>query len=98
MGNTLSGDGGSIPLVEIKSNHDINERFKQDNIEPKLSGLLKKNRAVIAGSFPLQVLINERWKDSDIDIWVSNKSNLRKLIAGLLNVGYSIPERIKLTL
>ena len=36
---------------------------------------LKKTGAVMCGSFPLQVMLDETWDDSDIDIYVMNKEN-----------------------
>lgn len=56
---------------------------------------LKELDAYIAGSFPLQAVLNVEWK-SDVDIWVYDEEyqgkNLRALIAYLLSIGASIPK------
>lgn len=31
---------------------------------------MKQTKAVMCGSFPLQIMLNEEWKDSDIDIYI----------------------------
>lgn len=62
-----------------------------DNQFPGLQDLLSQNEMIIAGSFPLQHLIGEKWGDSDVDIWIADKDKLRKLSSYLLAQGYNLP-------
>lgn len=65
-----------------------------DNID-EFCRKLKELDAYIAGSFPLQAVLNVEWK-SDIDIWVYDKEyqgkKLKALIAYLLSIGATLPK------
>uniref|UniRef100_A0A6C0C6N3 F-box domain-containing protein n=1 Tax=viral metagenome TaxID=1070528 RepID=A0A6C0C6N3_9ZZZZ len=55
----------------------INERLLSifgDNL-PALKKMMQKTGCVISGSFIIQCLLNETWKDSDIDFYVSTQGN-----------------------
>lgn len=51
---------------------------------------MKQTGAVMCGSFPLQIMLNEEWKDSDIDIYVMGAQYPR-----VSNIGARTPEPIK---
>ena len=71
-------------------NKFIQKIFKDKMIE-KLKGrvkdperfckLMKKYNIVMAGSFPLQVLLEEDWKDSDIDLYLISKDVKEEMIS-----------------
>lgn len=51
-----------------KINEHINKIFLHDAADFK--NLLKKTGSIISGSFLLQIILNEYWQDTDIDIYV----------------------------
>lgn len=61
--------------MEQYNNNFIN-LINQNSISyDDLCKVLRETNGVIAGSFPLQAILNETWDDSDIDIWVENKTD-----------------------
>jgi len=57
----------------------------------KFSALLSDTKSCIAGSYPLQAVLNVNWNEeagTDIDVWVDEHSDIGLLFSTLLEYGY----------
>jgi len=72
---------GKIVLSYVDANQEamknlLFNRLEKYGIVPEdFSKLLKKNGAVLTGSFPLQAILEETWDNSDIDIFMLSEEN-----------------------
>ena len=64
----------------------MKERLSRYGLDD-LPGILEKTRSVIAGSFPLQCIVNEIWPDSDIDIFCKHLIAYEFIEEYLLSIG-----------
>lgn len=83
-------------------NTNFNNLLLSYNLDPNtMCDVLRRTGGVIAGSFPLQAIIDEDWKESDIDIWVENKSDdmdispISKFWRILSPLGYRISKKLE---
>jgi hypothetical protein len=80
----------NLSLVNQQLYHKINEKYIQTHIKYRITNSLKKifgddynlftsamnkAKAVISGSFLIQTILNEKWENSDIDIYVGYDEN-----------------------
>ena len=61
------------------------------DIRPKnFQNLMEKTGAVLAGSTPLQVVLNEFWDNSDLDLFVNSEADAAAWHGYLISEGYEI--------
>ncbi len=75
----------SVLLKEIEKVHVL---------FPQIDQVLHTAHALIAGSFPLQLILKERWTDSDVDIWTADPKGIKHLVRYFLNLDYELPTSI----
>lgn len=87
----------NINFLEKKKINIMKSRLKEAFDFPKLNlkitgnkfiKALKKSEAIIAGSFPLQCMLNEKWKYSDIDIYYKYDNSNKYEIYNILKLSY----------
>ena len=58
--------------------HKLTKRLNKQAINTAdLLTKLEETNSIIAGSYPLQTILNEEWESSDLDIFTGNKSMLK---------------------
>lgn len=72
----------------------IKEIEKVHTLFPQIDQILHTAHSLIAGSFPLQLILRERWTDSDVDIWTADPKGIKHLVRYFLNLDYELPTSI----
>lgn len=82
---------GQLRIDKVVLHKNVQDLF---NIFPDFGNVLRSSQAVVAGSFPLQMIMNVVWSDSDVDIWTSNQRGVKNLISYFLQLDYELPSQL----
>ena len=82
---------GQLRVDKSVLNKNVQDLF---NIFPDFGNVLQASSAVVAGSFPLQMIMNVVWSDSDVDIWTSSRRGVKNLISYFLQLDYELPSQL----
>lgn len=71
----------NIKYNEVNFNYVLKNRLKNDRVKDvdELFEMLLKTNSVIAGSYPLQVYLGEKWNKSDLDIFTFSEEMIKYL-------------------
>ncbi len=96
MGNTVFQKPENLDDFRKYEQHPFPSKLQVwfDEKMPGLKEVLQETQSAIAGSFPLQYLLDEFWSFSDVDIWTPNKNNAELIASYLLKRGFGMPVRI----
>lgn len=91
FGSYIYGENNDAHVVSLKKRmqQDLGDDFKVDEFCTEL----KKSKAVIAGSYPLQVYHSKTWAGSDIDIFATDIETLLPLLEKYYGKAVSIRKK-----